>query len=189
MHEFTEHGKVDVPWWACFNETCAESYAMKARNRAEILLPTITIVNNDRCPCLRKGCACGFKRTPISSGLNYHETMLREMRKPQRRKDNDSGPRSRSGNIPKRNESGDKRSPGIGGKYSQNPWDDQRNTSSTNRHYRRHKRKEEKAIIDNGADVNYLNQEWCDKEKIRYEISGYGKIKNLRWVLRAGLCS
>jgi Retrotransposon gag protein len=178
MHEFTEHGKVDVPWWACFNETCAEHYAMKARNRAEILLPTITIVNNDRCPCLRKGCACGFKKEhQFHRGLitmkqcyekcenhNEEKTMIADLdqevaifREEMRAATKEV--QELAANIAK-----------IRGmtKGTQAPQMDI--TVSVNG-------KEEKAIIDSGADVNYLNQEWCDKEKIRYEISGYGKIK------------
>ena len=43
-HEFWTHGKIDVPWWACYNEQCAEHYAMKAKNGIKPKLPiTITV--------------------------------------------------------------------------------------------------------------------------------------------------
>ena len=48
-HEFWTHGKVDVPWWTCYNETCAEHYAMKAKNRIKPTIPIVTILNNDTC--------------------------------------------------------------------------------------------------------------------------------------------
>ena len=35
----------------------------------------------------------------------------------------------------------------------------------------------EAAIIDSGADINYANEEWCSQNGIKYEITGYGKIK------------
>ena len=53
-HEFTEHGKIDVPWWACFNETCAEHYDMKARNESNMKLPTVTILNKRQMSMSRK---------------------------------------------------------------------------------------------------------------------------------------
>jgi hypothetical protein len=35
----------------------------------------------------------------------------------------------------------------------------------------------ETAIIDSGADINYVNKEWCEKNGIEYQITGYGKIR------------
>jgi hypothetical protein len=34
-----------------------------------------------------------------------------------------------------------------------------------------------KAIIDSGADINYVNKDWCSRKKINYKITGYGKIR------------
>jgi hypothetical protein len=45
-----------------FNETCAGHYDMKARNGSSMKLPAVTILNNDKCPCLRKGYSCGFEK-------------------------------------------------------------------------------------------------------------------------------
>jgi Retrotransposon gag protein len=177
-HEFTEHGKANVPWWACFNETCAEHYAMKARNGSGITLPTITVINNDKCPCLRKGCACGFKREhQFHRGLitmkqcyekcenhNEEKTMIadldqevaifrEEMRAATR------GVQELAANIAK-----------IRGITKGSSAPQMETTIEINGN-------KEKAIIDSGADVNYLNQNWCKKEGIRYEVTGYGKIK------------
>ena len=33
------------------------------------------------------------------------------------------------------------------------------------------------AIIDSGADINYANEEWCLRNGIKYDTTGYGKIK------------
>ena len=35
----------------------------------------------------------------------------------------------------------------------------------------------ETAIIDSGADINYVNKEWCIQNGIEYQVTGYGKIK------------
>ena len=37
--------------------------------------------------------------------------------------------------------------------------------------------KTETAIIDSGADINYVNKEWCTQNGIEYQVTGYGKIK------------
>src|SRR6202046_3326164 len=69
-HEFLEHGKCDVPWWARYEEQCAEHYSMKSRNGIWPKLPLITIANNNKCLCLRKGCICGFRtKNQFSRGL------------------------------------------------------------------------------------------------------------------------
>ena len=68
-HEFLEHGNFDVPWWACYNEQCAEHHAMKVKNRGMPTLPTVMILNSDKCPCLRKGCICGFSQHQFHRGL------------------------------------------------------------------------------------------------------------------------
>jgi hypothetical protein len=33
----------------------------------------------------------------------------------------------------------------------------------------------EKAFIDSGAESNYVNRRWCDREKIQYANTGKGK--------------
>jgi hypothetical protein len=33
------------------------------------------------------------------------------------------------------------------------------------------------AVIDSGADINYVNEQWCKEEKIPYRMTGWGWIK------------
>ena len=34
------------------------------------------------------------------------------------------------------------------------------------------------AVIDSGADINYVNEQWCKEEKIPYRMTGWGWIKS-----------
>lgn len=40
-------------------------------------------------------------------------------------------------------------------------------------------RKKEKAIIDCGADIDYVNEKWCTEKKLPVKIIGKGLIKGL----------
>jgi hypothetical protein len=33
------------------------------------------------------------------------------------------------------------------------------------------------AVIDSGADINYVNEEWCNEKRIPYKMTGWGWIK------------
>jgi hypothetical protein len=36
------------------------------------------------------------------------------------------------------------------------------------------------AIIDSGADINYVNKGWCDKMKIPYKMTGWGWVRSYK---------
>ena len=178
-HEFWSHGKIDVPWWACFNETCAEHYAMKAKNRSRPMLPKVTLINNSRCPCLRKGCICGFDRRHL-----LHRELV-TMRQCPDDKCTEHNPETTDVYDLDQEVA-------IFRKEIQDATQEIRNLMGTVIRIRRTTTegpvqqmettirvndKEEKAIIDSGADINYVNYEWCRQNGIRHKSHGYGKMK------------
>jgi predicted aspartyl protease len=58
LHEFEEHGEVEIPWWTCINRWCAKHLEDKEINGQFPKIPKITVLNAQRCPCVRNGCAC-----------------------------------------------------------------------------------------------------------------------------------
>jgi hypothetical protein len=59
-HEFYEHCEMDIPWWACIEEDCEEHQKMKIRNQQWPRLPRSSILKAQECPCFRNGCLCNF---------------------------------------------------------------------------------------------------------------------------------
>jgi hypothetical protein len=62
IHDFIRHWRFDVPWWACVNGQCYTHFRQKRLNRVFPRIPRISILNAQRCPCLRLGCACQYSR-------------------------------------------------------------------------------------------------------------------------------
>jgi hypothetical protein len=60
IHRFIWHGKTDIPWWVCFKRDCTTHDLAKTRNGIWPVIPTITIKNAQKCPCLREGCECNW---------------------------------------------------------------------------------------------------------------------------------
>jgi Retroviral aspartyl protease len=60
IHDFFRHWRFDVPWWACVNGHCNLHFRQKKLNRVFPKVPRITILNAQKCPCLRKGCTCQY---------------------------------------------------------------------------------------------------------------------------------
>ena len=178
-HEFWTHGNIDVPWWACYNRTCAEHYAMKAKNRIEPIIPIVTILNNDKCPCLRRGCICGFDKRHLlhrelvtmrqcfDEECTDHEpetTDIYEMDQEVAifRKEVQSATKEIKDLV--------EQVIRVRGTTTEGPVRQMETTIRIND-------KKEAAIIDSGADINYVNKEWCEQNGIDYQITGYGKIK------------
>jgi hypothetical protein len=178
-HEFTGHGKFDVSWWACYEEQCAEHYAMKSKNGIRPRLPLITIENNNKCPCLRKGCICSFsQRHNFHRGLltvkqcwysqcrlhDAEDTQICEMDQEVSIFRNEIRNaameiRGLARNMARiRRTSGDKSTKQMNATILVD-------------------NKEVSAIIDSGADINYANEKWCLRNGINYDTTGYGKIK------------
>jgi hypothetical protein len=178
LHEFMEHGKFDIPWWACYDRDCAEHFEMKLRNGGLPEIPLATILNNDNCPCLRKGCVCGMNQEhqfhqglltvnqcwddkctlhdnrgitnfDIGQEMNEFRGEIRQATEELRNLRSISKIRSVTGN------SQTKQMETMVSVYG----------------------KETRAIIDSGADINYVNRRWCDEEGIRYINTGFGKIR------------
>jgi Retrotransposon gag protein len=178
LHEFMEHGKVDVPWWTCYNRDCAEHFEMKIRNGGLPEIPLVTILNNDKCPCLKKGCVCGMNpEHQFHQGLltvnqcwddkcTLHDTRgitnfdigqeMNEFREEIRQVTEELRNLKEIGRI--RSVTGNSQTKQMEAKVSVYG-------------------KEVEAIIDSGADINYVNRRWCDKEGIRYRNTGFGKIR------------
>jgi Retrotransposon gag protein/Zinc knuckle len=178
-HEFWTHGKIDVPWWACYNETCAEHYAMKVKNGIRPTIPIVTILNNDTCPCLRKGCICGFDKRHL-----LHRELV-TMRQCLDDKCTDHEPettdvyeldqevaifREEIRNATKEIKDLMGTLIRVRKTTTEGPTRQMETTIRVNN-------KTETAIIDSGADINYVNKEWCTQNGIEYQITGYGKIK------------
>jgi hypothetical protein len=51
---------VDIPWWACVEDNCEEHQDMKIMNQQWPRLPRSVILKAQECPCFRNGCLCNF---------------------------------------------------------------------------------------------------------------------------------
>ena len=178
-HEFWTHGKIDVPWWTCYNETCAEHYAMKAKNGGKPKLPKVTILNNDNCPCLRKRCICGFDQRH-----QLHRELVTMRQCPDDKctqheiETTDIYDIDQEVSIFRKEiQNATKEIQGLMGKIitirkisNEGPTRQMETKIKVND-------KIETAIIDSGADINYANEGWCSQNGIDYEVTGYGKVK------------
>ena len=69
-HKFINHGREDIPWWACFNRHCNDHEPAKQKNGIWPIIPVITIRNAQNCPCFREGCECSWlQKHPFHVGL------------------------------------------------------------------------------------------------------------------------
>jgi hypothetical protein len=178
LHEFLDHGKSDVPWWACYNRNCAEHFETKLGNGGSPEIPLVTMLNNDKCPCLRKGCVCSTSQEhQFHQGLltvnqcwdkecTFHDargttvfdieqevSIFREEIKQvtEELRELRSSCKIRSVTEASQTKQMETTISVFG--------------------------KEMKAIIDSGADINYVNRRWCDEKGIRYVNTGFGKIR------------
>jgi PAS domain-containing protein len=175
LHEFMEHGKVDVPWWACYNRNCEEHFDTKLRNGGSPEIPLVTMLNNDKCPCLRKGCIC-----TTSQKHQFHQGLLTVehcwdkgcmMHRITKTTLSDMGQeisnlRNEIQQLTERLRSSCTIS-SVTGSSQIRQMETTIEVSG----------KEIRAIIDSGADINYVNRRWCDENGIRYVNTGYGKIR------------
>ena len=69
-HKFINHGREDIPWWACLNKYCDDHEPAKRKNGIWPIIPVITIRNAQNCPCFREGCECSWlQKHPFHVGL------------------------------------------------------------------------------------------------------------------------
>ena len=178
-HEFLEHGSFDVPWWACYEEQCAEHYSMKSKNGTWPKLPRVTIENSNKCPCLRKGCICGF-----SKEHHFHRGLLTVKQCWDGRCELHDAENTQVCELDQE--------VSIFRKEIRNAAIEIRGLAKNMASIRRTSgdestkqmdttilvdNEEVSAVIDSGADINYANEEWCLRNGIEYGITGYGKIK------------
>jgi len=72
VHEFYKHQKADIPWWACIEEQCEEHQKAKVRNQLWPKLPRCAVIKTQQCPCFRNGCLCNFSEAhPFRNSLLY----------------------------------------------------------------------------------------------------------------------
>jgi hypothetical protein len=174
IHEFFNHQKFDIPWWACLNEECDEHQDAKGRNKTYPQVPRIIMIRDDKCPCLNKGCVCNFsRRHPFhKSLLNDDECVLKTcgLHRPQKEPSELEKIAARIEELSKEIEML-KTNMKIQKTTTDGIVPQLKTTVKVNR-------KEIEAIVDCGADVNYANEEWCKKEGFLIKTHGFGNVKS-----------
>jgi Retrotransposon gag protein len=165
-HEFFRHQRYDIPWWACIERDCDRHEPMKIRNGIWPRLPRSTILKAQRCPCFRKGCLCNF-----DSRHPFYEELL----------------------FPPANERvKDELDTMVEGLKRRNAYEMERLKKEITR-VRMADTSDNKAkqieirvkvgnedvtaIIDCGADIDYINQEWCEERNFKQRTVGEGWIE------------
>ena len=166
-HEFVTHTDGKVPWWACFGDNCEDHVAQKIRSQQLPRIPLITITNAQKCPCLKRGCQCSydnghpFHRALLTPPANVNvidalkETIERLERDvaASNKREREIRERTRKIRMVSTEQKGQL---SVGVKVGK--------ITIT-------------AIIDSGADINYINEQWCRERKIPYKMTGWGWIK------------
>jgi hypothetical protein len=167
-HEFITHANYKIPWWACLSDDCEEHITQKIRSGTRPQIPFVTIMNTQECPCLRRGCLCNYdNQHPFQEALVSPPTNARiigVLRK----------------TIKDLEEHQEKRK-----MYEWRLKDEIMNirqTKTTQGKQLSIKVKVGKttitSIIDSGADINYVNKNWCDERKIHYKMIGWGWVRS-----------
>ena len=166
-HEFVTHSDRKIPWWACFGDGCEDHMTQKINSQQLPRIPLITITNAQNCPCLRRGCQCNY-----DNKHPFHEALLSppaNMSVVDALKETIERLESHVANSSKRE------------KELREGIRKIRMVSSEQKGQLLTKVKVGKAtitaVIDSGADINYVNEQWCKEEKIPYKMTGWGWIK------------
>lgn len=165
-HEFYEHGKYDIPWWACYEASCSEHLEMKSMNEQWPEIPLITVKKAQECPCFREGCTCNYsiqhpfrtslvQRNEENSGNIELKTQLEQITAEIREITRKQQERDTQG-IKKTSQED------TSGQLKVNVKIGKTNTMAT---------------IDCGADFDYVNKEWCKKQGFRIRDIGKGRVK------------
>ena len=166
-HEFITHTDGKIPWWMCFSDSCEDHMAQKIRSQQLPRIPLITITNAQKCPCLRRGCQCNY-----DNGHPFHEALLT----PPANVNVLDALKETIGRLEKDVANSNRREREIRKKTQKIRMvsAEQRGQLSTGV---RVGKTTVTAIIDSGADINYVNEDWCRKKKIPYKMTGWGWIK------------
>jgi Retrotransposon gag protein len=164
-HEFFTHKEANIPWWACLDEGCRDHYDAKRKNGFQMELPTCTILNAQLCPCMRKGCVCGFgidhpfhnMMTAMGENKGIFEN-LEEIEELVKRIKTEHKPTAiRIRQLTSSTEA-------MTVKQLSTPVKIGKRTVT--------------AIVDSGADVSYINWKWCLEQNIPIRQKGFGLIRS-----------
>ena len=165
-HEFVTHADYKIPWWACFSDSCEEHLAQKTKSEQLPQTPFVTIMNAQKCPCLRRGCLCNYNNAhPYQDALlslPTNTTVIEALKQTierlesHRKKGSDYEQDLRHGVSMIR----------------------QTKTRIGNQMTTKVKVGKETitAIVDSGADIDYVNRKWCDDMQIPYRMTGWGWV-------------
>ena len=165
-HEFITHANYNIPWWACLSDNCEDHMAQKIRSGHRPQIPLVTILNAQKCPCLRRGCLCNYdNQNPFQEALITPPTNTRVIEVLKK-------------TIKDLEEHLEKRK-----MYEwrlKNEIMNIRQTKTMQGSQLSIKVKVGKStitsIIDSGADINYVNKGWCDRMKIPYKMIAYDRL-------------
>jgi chaperonin cofactor prefoldin len=144
--------------------------AQKINSQQFPRIPLITITNAQKCPCLRRGCQCNY-----DNSHPFHEALL--------------SPPANISVVDALKETIERLESHVA---SSNKREKElregirkiRMVSSEQKGQLLTEVKVGKAtitaVIDSGADINYVNEQWCKEEKIPYRMTGWGWIKSYK---------
>ena len=166
-HDFITHLDRKIPWWACFGDSCEDHMAQKINSQQLPRIPLITITNAQNCPCLRRGCQCNYdNKHPFHEALlspPANVSVVDALKETIERLENHVT------NSNKREKELRERIRKI------------RMVSTKQKGQLLAEVKVGKAtimaVIDSGADINYVNEQWCKEKKIPFRMKGWGWIK------------
>jgi len=131
------------------------------------------MTRDQKCPCLNKGCVCNFNRKhPFhQSLLTADECILKtcELHRPQREPTELEKMAKRIEELSKEIQAL-KTTMRIQKTTTDGIVQQLRTTVTVNK-------KEVETIIDCGADVNYVNEEWCKRQRFQIKTQGFGDVK------------
>src|ERR1700722_8383515 len=170
-HEFYEHQEVDIPWWACVEENCEEHQEAKIRNQRWPQLPRSAILKAQECPCFRNGCLCNFserhtykKELLVPPGKTEVLRNLEETKRVWQSIKEESEQtlaklRENITNLHMVSTEDDEQVPQIDIKVKVGE------TTIA-------------AVVDCGADVDYVNEDWCRQKGFPITESGEGIMRS-----------
>lgn len=166
VHEFFKHKETDIPWWACFEEACKEHYEPKIRNGTWPQMPMISLLKAQECPCLRRGCLCNFSNDhPFQEHLvipQENNAVVEDLKETIRKLEENQERDQKLKRELKKNIASIKMTGTTGGAEQIDVEVKVGNASMM-------------AIIDCGADVDYINEKMVRRER-------FPSDKNRQWM-------
>jgi hypothetical protein len=169
IHEFYVHDQTDIPWWACVEEECVEHHESKVRNQRWPRIPTSSILKAQKCPCFRNGCLCNFSNAhPYRENLLIPPGNLRTVKNLEdTRKLWEDIKQESSRTLHELEENITK----LRKVSTESSEEDQIDINV------RVGKEDVTAIIDCGANVDYVNEAWCRARGFKEEELGRGSME------------